>query len=57
MDSSHVALVSLSLSAQGFEDYRADSKMILGLSIANLAKVLKLAENTDAISLRYEIAD
>lgn len=51
MDSSHVALVSLNLSMEGFEHYRADSNMVLGVSIANLAKVMKLADNSDAITL------
>lgn len=51
MDSSHVALVSLNLSMDGFEHYRADSNMVLGVSIGNLSKVLKLADNADAITL------
>ena len=51
MDSSHVALVSLNLSMDGFEHYRADSNMVLGVSIANLAKVMRLADNTDSITL------
>lgn len=51
MDSSHVALVSLNLSMDGFEHYRADSNMVLGVSIANLAKVMKLADNSDSITL------
>lgn len=54
MDSSHVALVSLNLSMDGFEHYRADSNMVLGVSIANLAKVMKLADNSDAITLMAE---
>lgn len=51
MDSSHVALVSLNLSQDGFETFRADTNMVLGISIANLAKVMKLADNTDTITL------
>lgn len=51
MDSSHVALVSLNLSQDGFEHFRADTNMVLGVSIANLAKVLKLADNNDSITL------
>jgi len=47
MDSSHVALVSLTLGQNGFEAYRADRPMTLGVSIANLSKVLKLAGNED----------
>lgn len=33
MDSSHVALVSLNLSVEGFEKFRADTNMVLGVSI------------------------
>jgi proliferating cell nuclear antigen len=51
MDSSHVALVSLNLSMEGFEHFRADTNMVLGVSIANLAKVMKLAGNDDSITL------
>lgn len=54
MDSSHVALVALSLGAAGFAHYRADRSMTLGVSITNLAKVLKLAGNDDAIILKHE---
>lgn len=54
MDSSHVALVSLTLGAAGFESYRADRAMTLGISVTNLAKVLKLASNEDKITLKAE---
>lgn len=54
MDSSHVALVSLTLGQTGFENYRADKPMTLGVSITNLAKVLKLAGNDDKITLRAD---
>lgn len=51
MDSSHVALVTMSLSMEGFESYRADGNMVLGISIPNLSKVLKLANNDDSLTL------
>lgn len=51
MDSSHVALVSLNLSVDGFETFRADTNMVLGVSIQNLAKVMRLADNNDSITL------
>lgn len=54
MDGSHVALVSLNLSMEGFEHYRADTNMVLGLSIATLAKVMKLADANDSITLQAE---
>jgi proliferating cell nuclear antigen len=38
----------------GFESYRADRAMTLGVSITNLAKVLKLAGNDDKIILRAD---
>ena len=53
MDGSHVALVSLNLSMEGFEHYRADTNMVLGLSVATLAKVMKLADSNDSITLNF----
>ena len=54
MDGSHVALVSLNLSMEGFEHYRADTSMVLGVNVALLAKVMKLADPTDSITLSAE---
>ena len=54
MDSSHVALVSLNLSAEGFEEYRCDKNMTLGVSIPNLAKVLRCGGNEDSLTLSCE---
>jgi len=54
MDTSHVALVSLNLSMDGFESYRCDSNVVLGVNISNLAKVLKLADPADSITLQAD---
>jgi len=54
MDSSHVSLVALQLRADGFENYRCDKGMSLGLSLANLTKVLKCMNSKDSITLRGE---
>ena len=54
MDTSHVALVSLNLSMEGFESYRCDQNVVLGINIANLAKVLKLSDPSDSITLQAE---
>ena len=54
MDASDVALVSLSLSAEGFEHYRADASMVLAVNVNLLAKVMKLADPTDSITLSAE---
>ena len=54
MDSSHVALVSLSLKPNGFSVYKISKPLTLGISISNLAKVMKLAGFDDEISLQAE---
>ena len=54
MDSSHVALVSLQLGVDGFDVYRSDRAMTLGISITNLSKVLRLANADDKVTLRAE---
>lgn len=54
MDSSHVALVSLRLAAEGFLAYRCEKSMTLGTNVANLVKILKTAGNDDTIQLSAE---
>lgn len=54
MDSSHVALVTLSLHYEGFAEYRCDKQMTLGLNIANFSKIMKCGGNDDSIVLRAE---
>ena len=54
MDSSHVALVTLNLSSEGFEEYRCDEQMTLGVSVANLSKIMKCGGNDDSITLSAE---
>ena len=54
MDSSHVALVTLNLTSEGFETFRCDKPMTLGVSITNLSKIMKCGGNDDSITLRAE---
>jgi proliferating cell nuclear antigen len=54
MDSSHVALVQLRLDKSGFAHFHVDKPITLGLSITNLAKVMRLVGNNDSITLRCE---
>jgi proliferating cell nuclear antigen len=44
MDSSHVSLVSLLLRADGFEHYRCDRSLSMGMHLGNMAKMLKVIE-------------
>mmetsp|Transcript_41223 Transcript_41223/g.105424 ORF Transcript_41223/g.105424 Transcript_41223/m.105424 type:complete len:263 (+) Transcript_41223:212-1000(+) len=54
MDSSHVSLVSLSLRSDGFEHYRCDRNLSMGLNLGNMAKMLKCAGNDDVITIKAE---
>jgi len=54
MDSSHVALVTLNLMAEGFDHYRCDRPMTLGISVSNLSKIMKCGGNDDSITLKAE---
>jgi len=54
MDSSHVSLVSLLLRENGFEDFRCDRPISLGLNLGSMAKILKCAGNDDSLTLKAE---
>lgn len=54
MDSSHVSLVALTLRAEGFEHYRADRNISLGINLASMAKILKCSGTDDIITLKAE---
>ena len=54
MDSSHVSLVTLNLKAEGFEHYRCDRNLSLGISLQSMGKILKCAGNEDIITLKSE---
>ncbi|MES1914915.1 MAG: hypothetical protein MHM6MM_006937, partial [Cercozoa sp. M6MM] len=51
MDAAHIALVELQLRSTGFEPYRCDQPLALGLKLEWLSKVLKLADNKDSLTL------
>jgi proliferating cell nuclear antigen len=54
MDSSHVALVSLSLSASAFERYRCDRKLTLGFNSTNMSKILKMMGSEDVVVFKAD---
>jgi DNA polymerase III sliding clamp (beta) subunit (PCNA family) len=51
MDTSHVALVTLLLRSDGFDPYRCDRNMTLGINVGSMSKILKCAGNDDKITL------
>nr|WCZ58619.1 proliferating cell nuclear antigen [Andalucia godoyi] len=54
MDSSHVSLVYLQLRNDGFEQFRADRTLSLGMNLASLGKILKCASNDDSVTISTE---
>ncbi|KAI9189701.1 proliferating cell nuclear antigen [Blastocladiella emersonii ATCC 22665] len=52
MDTSHVALVALLLRAEGFDPFRCDRNLSLGVNFSTLAKVLKCAGNDDVLTIK-----
>ncbi|KAJ9064422.1 proliferating cell nuclear antigen [Entomophthora muscae] len=56
MDQSHVALVSLLLRADGFDPYRCDRHLTLGISLVSLTKILKCSGNDDYITIKADDA-
>ncbi|XP_069110219.1 proliferating cell nuclear antigen-like [Argopecten irradians] len=54
MDSSHVSLVSLNLRSDGFETYRCDRNLSMGMNLASMSKILKCSGNDDVITVKAE---
>jgi proliferating cell nuclear antigen len=54
MDSSHVSLVALLLRADGFDHFRCDRNISLGINLASMGKVLKCCNNDDIVTLKAD---
>lgn len=54
MDSAHVSLVSVQLSAAAFDHYRCDRQLNLGINSANMSKVFKMMGADDIVVLKAE---
>ncbi|KAF9598554.1 hypothetical protein IFM89_028086 [Coptis chinensis] len=54
MDSSHVALVALLLRSEGFEHFRCDRNISMGMKLVNMAMMLKCAGNDDIITIKAD---
>jgi len=52
MDSSHVSLVSMLLQQEGFEKYRCDRAIQLGINLNAMSKVMKCAGNDDSVTIK-----
>ena len=54
MDSSHVSLVSMNIRNDGFDHYRCDRSISLGVNINNVGKILKCSGANDIITLKSD---
>merc|ERR1712215_670719 len=54
MDNSHVSLVSLNLRAEGFDKYRCDRNLVMGMNLSSMSKILKGASNDDIITMKAQ---
>jgi len=54
MDNSHVSLVSLNLRKEGFDKYRCDRNLVMGMNLSSMAKILKGASNDDIITMKAQ---
>lgn len=55
MDHSHISLVSLLIKHNGFQKYRCDETVAMGVNIPNMSKALKFADNDDTITFKAVI--
>ena len=52
MDSSHVSLVAMQLRSDGFEHFRCDRNLSMGMNLGNMAKMLKCSGNDDTVTMK-----
>uniref|UniRef100_A0A7S3DM90 DNA sliding clamp PCNA n=1 Tax=Entomoneis paludosa TaxID=265537 RepID=A0A7S3DM90_9STRA len=54
MDSAHVSLVAISLSASAFDRFRCDHPLQLGINTGNMSKIFKMMNKSDVLVLKAE---
>lgn len=54
MDNSHVSLVSLTLRCDGFDKYRCDRNLSMGMNLGSMAKILKCANSDDNVTMKAQ---
>jgi len=54
MDNSHVSLVALNLKSDGFDRFRCDRNLSMGMNLGSMAKILKCSENNDVVTIKAQ---
>jgi proliferating cell nuclear antigen len=57
MDNAHVVLVHLKLDASKFEHYHCDSKIVIGVNMLNLYKLIRAINSNDILTLFVDADD
>ncbi len=57
MDNSHVSLVSVNLRSDGFDKFRCDRQLSMGMNLGSMSKILKCAANDDIITVKAQDQD
>ncbi|CAH1401855.1 unnamed protein product [Nezara viridula] len=52
MDTSHVSLISLFLSQGGFDNYKCDRNISLGINLSSMLKIMKCAGSDDILTIK-----
>merc|ERR1712183_1195618 len=54
MDNSHVSLLSALLRADGFDKFRCDRQLSMGMNLTSMSKILRCAANDDIITIKAQ---
>ncbi len=54
MDNSHVSLVSVLLRSDGFDKFRCDRQLSMGMNLTSMSKILRCAANDDIITIKAQ---
>merc|ERR1719500_44160 len=54
MDNSHVSLMSVNLRADGFDKFRCDRTLSMGMNLSSMSKILRCAANDDIITVKAQ---
>lgn len=54
MDNSHVSLVSMNLRSDGFDKYRCDRNLSMGINLGSMSKIMKCAGNDDVMTMKAQ---
>ena len=52
MDTSHVSLVSINLSSEGFNKFRCERQLSMEIDLDSMAKILRCSSKDDIVTIK-----